>query len=97
MRQKLEITLIPSTENSAKAFVADLDLQIAELEENLYLLKTARGAVARTFGMDRRDGSFVENLVDSATRASTEIDEDDLNRALSIGRFGEMADEKAAQ
>lgn len=96
MRQKLEISLVSATESSAKTFVADLDRQIAELEENLHLLKTARGAVARTFGLDRREGSFIEKLVDSAKRSETEIDEESLERELSVGRFGEMSEARLA-
>ena len=86
MRQKLEIKLLPATTASAEAFIADLDKQIAELEEALYIAKTARGAVARTFGLDRRDGTFVEKLGDGAKRAETEIDADQLERELEIGR-----------
>lgn len=97
MRQKLEINLLGTTEHSAKSFVGDLDRQIAELEENLHLLKTARGAVARTFGLDRRDGSYVEKLVDGAKRAETEVDEEELERELTIVRFGDMSEGKAAQ
>lgn len=99
MRQKLEISLVSATETSAKTFVADLDLQIAELEENLHLLKTARGAVARTFGLDRRDGTFVQQLVDGAKRAETEISEEALERALrhDPGRTSVFEDQEAAQ
>lgn len=96
MRQKLEISLVSATESSAKTFVADIDRQIAELEENLHLLKTARGTVARTFGLDRREGTFIEKLVDGAKRSETEIDEESLVRELSVGRFGDPSETRVA-
>ena len=85
MKQKLEINLLSATSGSAKTFAGDLDQQIAELEENLHLLKLVRATVGRTFGLDRREGSFVEQLVDGAKRAETEISEEELERELRIG------------
>lgn len=85
MTQKLEINRMPATAASAKDFLADLDLQIAELDHALTLAKTLRGAVARTFGIDRRDGgSPMQQLLDSSTRALTEVDQEQLERELEI-------------
>jgi len=98
MRQKFELKLLDSTVAGVKEHIETvLDPQIAEMEENLHLLKLARGTLARTFGLDRRDGSYVEQLVDGAKRAETEIDEGDLDRALSMARFGDPIEDLVTQ
>jgi hypothetical protein len=85
MRQKFEFKLLDATVAGVKQHIETvLDPQIAEAEENLSLLKLARGTLARTFGLDRRDGSYIEQLVDGAKRSETELDEEALERELSL-------------
>ena len=80
MTQKLEIILMPATADSAKSFVADLDRQIAELDHALSLAKALRGSVARTFGIDRREGGTqMQRMLDNANRSMTEIDSEAQN------------------
>jgi hypothetical protein len=85
MNQKLEINLMPATADSAKSFLGNLDRQIAELDNALTLAKTLRGAVARTFGIDRRDGATpMQRIIDGANRSLTEVEHDALESELEV-------------
>jgi len=73
MAKQFEITLTNSTKAAAVVFISELDKQIDELQEQLSLAQTARSAVARTFGIDRRDNvGAVSRLLDSANRQEYE-------------------------
>lgn len=63
-----------ATEDSAKAFIADvLDPQIEELGEQLQHLQNLRRVMASTFGVDRRDGAGrMGEARDRARRAEME-------------------------
>lgn len=71
--QRFEINRVDTTHAATVTYVGVIDAQIQELTDKLDLLQKLRGAVARTFGIDRPDGgSFVEKLTAGATRAQFE-------------------------
>ncbi|WP_420408647.1 hypothetical protein [Hoeflea sp.] len=73
--QRFEINNLDVTHSAGMTFIGALDAQIQELTDNLDKLKLLRAATARTFGVDRPDGSsYVEKLTAGANRTQFEIE-----------------------
>lgn len=92
MANTFKVELTGQTQEAAKIFLRDIDMQIVELESQLGLLQRTRAAVAGVFDINRpKDSdSYVKRLTEGATRRTFEGDhggqaafEDAIERATT--------------
>lgn len=72
MQEKFELELPSRTTAAGADFAKALDAQIMELELRLDQLKTLRGNVARTFGIDRNAKTPMGQMLEGANRSTFE-------------------------